>query len=411
MEFKLNDPKNNLKNVLHAFFLALAVTIAEPSTVMPLMLSYFTANTAIIGLYSSLLRGGAIVVQLYAAFHAQTYKRVLPALKLVFFARFLSWFLIGFSIILFGKEHKTLTLFLIGLGLFFFSLPAGFGAIYFKELQAKLFSKKYRGKTISNRNIAGAIATIISGGVAGWVISSFEAPLNFGYLFLVSSFLMAIGFIAFSTINEPPKQNVAKKEKNFKDFIKNAAKILKNDKIFKVQILAILLSYGYFFALPFVILHAKETITLTGWLIGGFISVQMVGSLIGNLILWRNISNYELMLILSYIILIAAFLVTLFSNSAFAYALFFFLFGIAFDGISNSSMNLVIEIAPEDKRPAYTAIQTNIASLGLFFPIIGGSILKVTNSYDLVYYISIFTLIAGLIVSIWLNKIKTKLNY
>jgi len=244
-----------------------------------------------------LLRGGSIVVQLYAAFHAQTYKRVLPYLRWVFFARFLSWFLIGLSIVLFGEEYKILTLFLIGVGLFFFSLPAGFGAIYFKELQAKLFTKEYRGKTISNRNIAGAVATIISGGVAGWTISSFEAPLNFGYLFLVSSFLMAIGFFAFATINEPPKDKIAKKEKNFRDFLKNSLSILKQDRIFKVQILAILLSYGYFFALPFVILHAKETIELTGWLIGGFITIQMVGSLFGNLILWRNISNYEFMLI------------------------------------------------------------------------------------------------------------------
>ncbi len=244
-----------------------------------------------------MLRGGSIVVQLYAAFHAQTYKRVLPYLRWVFFARFLSWFLIGLSIVLFGEEYKILTLFLIGVGLFFFSLPAGFGAIYFKELQAKLFTKEYRGKTISNRNIAGAVATIISGGVAGWTISSFEAPLNFGYLFLVSSFLMAIGFFAFATINEPPKDKIAKKEKNFRDFLKNSLSILKQDRIFKVQILAILLSYGYFFALPFVILHAKETIELTGWLIGGFITIQMVGSLFGNLILWRNISNYEFMLI------------------------------------------------------------------------------------------------------------------
>jgi hypothetical protein len=40
-----------------------------------------------------------------------------------------------------------LTLFLIGVGLFF-SFTAGFGAICFKELQAKLLSKTYRGKSM-----------------------------------------------------------------------------------------------------------------------------------------------------------------------------------------------------------------------------------------------------------------------
>ncbi len=84
---------------------------------------------------------------------------------------------------------------------------AGFGAIYFKELQAKLFSKKYRGKTMANRRIAGSFASIISGGVAGYVLNNFEAPLNYAYLFMVSSIFMAIGFGVFTTIEEPETDN------------------------------------------------------------------------------------------------------------------------------------------------------------------------------------------------------------
>jgi len=104
--FKVNDPKNNLKNILHAFFLSLAITIAEPSTIMPLMVHHFSQSTIIVGLYASLLRGGAIMIQLYAAFHAQAYKRVMPYLRKVFFFRFLAWFSIGFSIFLIGDRNN-----------------------------------------------------------------------------------------------------------------------------------------------------------------------------------------------------------------------------------------------------------------------------------------------------------------
>ena len=192
--FKIDDPKNNHKNVTHAFFLALAITIAEPSTILPLMVHHFSDSVIMVGIFASLLRGGAIVVQLYAAFHAQAYKRVLPYLGKVFFFRWIAWFSIGLSIYLIGDSNKPLTLFFIGLGLFFFSFTAGFGAIYFKELQAKLFSKKYRGKTMANRNIAGSVASIISGSVAGYVLQNFDAPLNYAALFMVSSLFMAIGF-------------------------------------------------------------------------------------------------------------------------------------------------------------------------------------------------------------------------
>ncbi len=404
--FKIDDPKNNIKNVIHAFFLALAITIAEPSTILPLMVHHFSNSVIMVGIFASLLRGGAITVQLYAAFHAQAYKRVLPYLRKVFFFRWISWFSIGLSIFFIGDSNKPLTLFLIGSGLFFFSFSAGFGAIYFKELQAKLFSKKYRGKTMANRQVAGSIASIISGGVAGYVLNHYEAPLNYAYLFMVSSLFMVIGFVTFVTIEEPIKENVSVKEKHFKTFIKNATVTLKEDKRLQQQILAIFLSFSYFLSMPFVILNANSTFTLTGWMLGGFITVQMVGSILGSTFLWRKIHDYEKMLSLSFLFMIAAFVIALFANSVYVYAVIFLLFGIALDGFNIAGMNLVIEIAPEEKRPVYTALQTNISSFGLFFPVLGGVILKFVSSYTVIYLLSILLLSIGFLISRQLKEIK-----
>jgi len=402
--YKIDNPHNNYKNVSHAFFLSLAITIAEPSTVLPLIVSHFSDNVVMVGIFVSLLRGGAIVIQLYAAFHAQAYSTVLPYLSKVFFFRWLSWFSIGLSIYFIGDSNRSLTLFLIAVGLFFFSFSAGFGAIYFKELQAKLFSKKYRGKTMANRNIAGAVASIISAGVTGYVLSNYEPPLSYAYLFIVSSFFMAIGFVTFATIEEPPKVKVLEKEKNFNLFIKNAFVILKEDKRLQTQIFVIFLSYSYLLAMPFVILNANTLFTLTGWMLGGFIMVQMIGSIIGSSFLWRRIHNYERMLTFSFIFMILAFTLALFSQSVYSFALIFLLFGIGLDGISISSMNLVIEIAPEEKRPIYTALQTNLTSLSLFFPILGGVLLNYFESYQLIYFITILLLIVGIIVSFRLKE-------
>ena len=402
--FSLDDPKNNYKNITHAFFLSLAISIAEPSTILPLMIHHFSDSVIIVGLFVSLLRSGSILVQLYAAFHAQEYKIVLPYLSKVFFFRFGAWFMIGASIFFIGDSNKPLTLFFIGLGLFFFSVPAGFGSIYFKELQAKLFSKQYRGKTMANRNIAGSIASIISGGIAGYVLANFEAPLSYAYLFLFSSFLMLIGFFAFMSINEPIKENVSIKEKNFGAFILNAKSLLVSDKRLQRQIIVIFLSFSYFLSMPFVILHANSSVPLTGWMLGGFITLQMLGSILGSFFLWRRVYNYEKMLSLSFIFMIVAFCIALFAENIYSYGVIFLLFGVALDGLNISSMNLVIEIAPEEKRPIYTAIQTNITSLGLFFPILGGVLLSWLESYTIIYLLSIGLLLLGLYISFGFHK-------
>jgi MFS family permease len=101
-----------------------------------------------------------------------------------------------------------------------------------------------------------------------------------------------------------------------------------------------------------------------------------------------------------------AFILALIADSVYMYAFIFLLFGMALDGFSIAGMNLVIEIAPEEKRPVYTALQTNLSSLGLFFPVLGGIILKYVGSYTVIYLLSIFLLGIGFLISRKLKHIK-----
>ena len=233
---------NHLKNVLHGFFLSIGTTIAEPHTILPLIISHFGGGSVLVGLYSALLKGGVVLIQLYAAFRAQHYPYMLKYLRRVFLVRFIAWFFIGLSIIFFGDEYPNATLFCIGIGLFVFSFSAGFGTIYFKEITAKIFSHKFRGKTMAIRQFFSAFGALLSGATAGYVLSNFEAPLSYGLLFIISTFLMGFGYLAFGLVEEPIKEHLSKKENSFKLFLKNAFRILKIDKVLQVQI------FTFFFA-------------------------------------------------------------------------------------------------------------------------------------------------------------------
>ena len=391
MSYKIN----NAKSVIHAFLLTVGTTVAEPATILPLLVHHFSSSLVLVGIFASLLRGGAIAVQLFAAFYAQGYERVMPYMHRVFFFRFISWFAVGASIYLVGDSNKTLTLWLIGIFFFTFSFSAGFGAIYYKEIIAKVFDSHERGHAMANRQIFAAIGAIISGGVAGWVLERFEAPNNYAFLFMISSFIMLIGLIAFGSIQEPPKTNTLQREKSFLEFLRNARILLKADRRLQLQIIVSLLGYSFLLAMPFVIIKAKETIELTGWMLGGFITVQMIGGMIGNLFLWKRFPpNYVAMIKTAYGFMFAAFFIALFAQGAVAYALIFFIFGIGMDGFRNADTNLVLEIAPEDKRPIYVAIQSTIVSLGLFFSIPGGFILQYT-SYTTLYLITLGMMAIG----------------
>ncbi|MCK4875007.1 MAG: MFS transporter [Sulfurimonas sp.] len=388
---------NHIKNILHGFFLAIGTTIAEPSTILPLIVNYFGGSSMLVGFFAALLRGGAIIVQLFAAFHAQSYELMMPYLRRIFFIRFLSWFFIGIAIILFGENYPNVTLASIGFGLFMFSFSAGFAAIYFREIMAKIFSHKFRGKTMAYRQFFSALGGLVSGALAAWILESFEAPYSYGYLFVISSFIMGFGYLAFSLVDEPIKEEVSKKESSFKEFLSNSWALLKSDKALQTQITTFLFAYGYLIALPFIILDAQQKIDLDGIAIGSLITTQMVGAMLSNF-LWGKLSgsgHNRLTAKIAISLQIIAILLASNASSLYEYMIIFFLVGASIDGNRIASSNLILKLAPADKRPVYIALQMNIVSLGMFFSIAGGVILHFLN-YTVLYSSAIITLLVAI---------------
>ncbi|NOQ29734.1 MAG: MFS transporter [Helicobacteraceae bacterium] len=394
----MDNKSSRLKAVTHGFFLSITTTIAEPSIILPLIVSYFGGTALVVGILTSLIKGGAIFVQLFAAFGAQNLSYVQPHLRYVFLTRFLSWFGIGVAIYFFGENYPTLTLYLIGLGLFTFSFAAGFGTIYFNELLAKVFTNRYRAKVFAGRQMAAGVGALISGAIAGAMLEYYEPPYSYAYLFMLSSFMMALGIAAFISIPEPKKTNLSVKESSFKEFIKNAMITLKADEVLRLQIVTYLISYTYLLSMPFIILDASSKIALNGIEIGYLLTTQIVGAMFSNL-LWAKLahnSQIRLLITLAFILHIAALSVALFANTLFMYMVVFALLGSAIDGMRLAFSNNILTIAPEDKRPVYIALQSNLTSIGLFFSIPGAFILA-AYSYEVLYMFTIFTLVSGLV--------------
>jgi MFS family permease len=396
---------NHVKNILHGFFLAIGTTIAEPSTILPLIVNYFGGSSLLVGFFAALLRGGAVAVQLFAAFHAQTYQLMMPYLRRIFFIRFSSWFFIGIAIILFGDNYPNLTLVSIGFGLFMFSFSAGFAAIYFREIMAKIFSHKFRGKTMAYRQFFSAVGGLVSGALAGWVLHAYEEPFSYGLLFVISSFLMGFGYLAFSLVEEPIKEDVSKKENSYKEFLYNSFNLLRADKALQTQIITFLLSYGYLIALPFIVLDAQIKINLNGIAIGSLITTQMIGAMISNF-LWGKLSSIgknKLVTKIAILFQIIAISLAWQSSSLYEYMAVFFLVGASIDGNRIASSNLILKLAPAQKRPIYIALQMNLVSLGMFFSILGGVILHFL-SYNILYSSAIITLIFAFIFAFRLRE-------
>lgn len=385
--------------------MAAAISVADTSTVLPLIIDFFNGDTLLVGIMSSLMKGGVIIMQLWTAFKAQEQKLVLNSLKKVFIFRFLTWFLVGLSILFFSAVSDVIVLILICIFLFLFSFSAGAGVIYYQELLGKSFTKEYRGKSIAFKQIASGTAGILSGGISAFILKFFKEPESFSYLFIFSGFLIAISYVIFWSFKEPVKEQVSKKEHSFNIFLKNAQLMLKSDRNLRIQTWSRLLSYGFFFIFPFIILKAKDDLGITPQDIGIIISLQPTGAVLGNF-LWAFLSSRnrnKCVIIISFALIILSVTLTFIATDIWYYYLIYFLFGASVDGFRLAFSNLILIIAPENKRPVYIAIQNNLSSLGLFFAIPGGIILR---RFDFSYlaYITLFVMFCGMILSIMLKR-------
>ena len=72
------------------------------------------------------------------------------------------------------------------------------------------------------RQFFSAFGGLMSGALAALILEYFPAPQSYGYLFIISSFIMGLGYIAFGTVDEPEKKEVSEKEKSFKKFLSNS---------------------------------------------------------------------------------------------------------------------------------------------------------------------------------------------
>ena len=335
-------------------------------------------------------------MQLYTAFFAQAYSRVMKPLRIIFFFRFISWFGIGISIFYFGELSNTLALWFIGLGFFAFSFCAGLGTIYFHELLGKIFSNEYRGVTWAYRQIFMGLGGVISGTFAAWLLNKFDEPRSFALVFMISSGFMVIGYIFLGSVKEFSKKKIQKKEDKFSTFLVNAFRTLKYEKDLKSQIIVRLLSYSYLFVLPFIVKYADIDINLGGLALGSAVPL-LGGSMLGN-ILWAkyaSIGSNRKIISVSFVMIIISLFIAFFANNIYLFIMIFLLAGSASDGFKLAFNNLVLSIAPEEKRPVYFAIQNNLTSLGLFFSIPGGIILNLIG-YKALIVMTLLILVFGL---------------
>jgi len=333
---------------------------------------------------------GDIIPQFFTAYLLGDKPRKKNYLLGVITVRWISWGLLAWLTWRYGLTRPGLVLTILIALFSIFSLVGGMGTVIYADIFARAIPAERRGRFSGVRQIGGFVMAI----AAGWIVklilgneARFPFPVNYSLIFLLSAVALAVAFFGFALIREPvyPIQH---KSESLGAMARQGIEIVKRSKNFRT----LLLSRGLFgFAVglaPFYVLHARQTLQLAPGTIGLFLSAQMAGAALSN-VLWAWLAdrygNKSVIIgAVSSAGLASVLALTLPALHPMAYMLVFVLVGAMLSGMRIGYSNIILEMAAPEMRAACVALQNTLLAPVALFPLVAGVLIQ-DLSYPLVF--------------------------
>jgi hypothetical protein len=235
------------------------------------------------------------------------------------------------------------------------------------------------------RFFGGGVLALGAAALAHRLLATQATLTAFAWIFAVASLAMFISSLTFVSVGEPaaPEPKAAEAKENFGQFLKDGIAVLRSDKRFRLFLYTHWLSGATLLALPFYIVAANRSglaITDLGILLGA----QTAGSLASNPV-WGRLGDAHGKLTLLRGVgwlrmippaLAAAILALDLPPDVLlpAFAVLFFFTGALINGMAIGFLGYLLEMSPNDRRPAYSGYFNALASPAALLPLAGAVI-------------------------------------
>lgn len=356
----------------HAGFLAFAQNFMDVDTVIPAMIIEAGGGAMHIGFMTALMLGGSSLTQIFFAPHVSNISFKKNYLLLGINIRVLSLFALGLILFFLKTDRSFLLLYLIFLFIALFSLSGAFTNISYTDILGKSIQSEKRKTFFSLKQIIAGIVFLASAFLAKRVLTFWEYPFNYAMMFFLGATVLLIASGGFWRIRETIPSSM--KIKGFKDFWQILKKELaQNPKL--VYFLGFINTQGIILSfLPFVMLYAKTTLQTESNDTGIFLIYKVTGVVSVSLLVFFLVKKikYNLLLytnvLLSMMLIISALII----KDEYLIRYLFILGGIIFSLYSITMNGLLLEVSGSANRAIYTGFAGAGNILPAIFPMAGG---------------------------------------
>lgn len=396
--------RNFFINVLDGTFWVFGITFVSSTTILPVYLSHLTTSAIIIGMVPALELLGWAFPQIFTAPLFEGRARMKPFVLTIGFIQRLPYLMIAALIwwsASLPPDQEDIVLFLF-LGLYtLFAFCGGIAAIPWQEMVSRLFPMRQRGRFYAAQRFFGGILGLAGAFAAGWLLLNVAYPYNFALCFLCAFVLMMMSWSILTQTIESPQTHLRKTTQSARAYARELQGLLYQDRAFVWYLVARGFGYLGWMATAFFAVYAVRTFDLEDAQAAVFSGLLLVSSIASNAVWGWMGDKYsqKLVLILSSAAYGIALALALAASTVFVYYAIFVLMGVASTGLMVSDLTLVVEFAPEAKRPTYMGL-----ARGIWGPFIGlspllGGLLWAQLGYSVLIGVSLVLTLLGIVLA------------
>ncbi len=376
----------------------------DSATVMSALVFQLTGSAIAVGAVPTILRLGWLLPQIFVGYLAGCAVSSMPFYILGAFGR--SAAIAFLAIVLWigsaaGWSNATIGAATLGIWVLYAFLSGVVGVPY-NDIVARSVPSELRSRLLSVRFLGGGIAALLVAVLADRLMRSLDFPVSYAAILGIAAVLMMLSSIVFVVMGEPEKTAPLKAAENFKAYLSDGVAVFRGDTVFRHFLFAQWCGSAVLIAAPFFIVAAAAlgmslenvALLLVAQTAGTLASNPLWGwwgDRLGKMSLMRSIAVARaapptvilsvLFIPVSHDWLMAILLVV------------FFVIGALASGLTIAVIGLLMEISPEDRRPAYSGYFSALTAPAYIFPIFGG-LTAVTFGIWFVFAISLLATFA-----------------
>lgn len=363
----------------------------DSATIIAGFVYTLTGSSVAVGVASAALRFGWVFPQIFVGYVAQRSERRMPFYMVGAFGRAACLAVLAVAILTLGGLSNSVLIavfFVLWVG---YSCVSGVVAVPYNDIVGRSIPSERRSRLLAWRFFGGGVLGIAVAAAAHRLLAELAFPYGHAALFGLGAALMVVSSGFFVSAGEPGGAKITENPPRFMEFLRQGMAVYREDRRFRLFLYSQWLGGAALMVLPFYVV-LSQTSGLAAADVALLLAAQTAGALVSNA-LWGHwgdkygkqnlLEGVAILRMVPPAAILALAAITVPPDlTLWVFCAVFVVLGALVNGTTIAMLGYLMEISPNDRRPAYSGYFNVLVSPASLLPIAGGLIVSLVSVYS-----------------------------